>query len=58
MLKHMSVFHHYNMTDWTHKWICNVRYKYYFSSAAIDEIYLENNDDTSIVYKAYVMHSV
>jgi hypothetical protein len=51
VLKHMSPLHHHNMTDWTYKWLCNVRYKYYFSSAAIDEIYLENHDDCMIFRK-------
>jgi hypothetical protein len=57
-LKHMSPLHHQNLTDWTYKWICNLWYKYCFSNAAIDEIYLENNVDSVIVRKAYVMYSV
>ena len=51
----MYLLHHQNPTDWTYKWICNLWYKYYFSSAAIDEIYLENNVDRLIVRKANVM---
>lgn len=44
VLKHMSFFRHHYMTDWTYKWSCSVWYKYYFSSAATDEIYLKNYD--------------
>ena len=58
VLKHMSLLHHQNLTDWTYKWICDVWCKYYFRSAAIDEIYLENNDDSIMAHKANVMYSV
>ena len=54
----MYLLHHQNPTDWTYKWICNVWCKYYFRSAAIDEIYLENNDDSIMAHKANVMYSV
>ena len=58
VLKHMSLLHLQNLTDWTYKWIYNLWYKYYCSSAAIVEIYLESNDDSIIAHKANVMYSV
>jgi hypothetical protein len=58
VLKHISILHHQNLTDWTYKWICNVWYKYYFSSVAIDQIYLENNADSMIAHIVNVMYSI
>ena len=58
VLKHMSLLHLQNLTDWTYKWICNLWYKHYFCSAAIDEIYQKDNDDSMIALKANDMYSV
>jgi hypothetical protein len=58
VLKHKSFFQYQNLTDWTYKWLYNLWYKYYFSSAAIDEICLESNYDSIVAHRANVMYSV